>query len=319
MFNKDITKELYNKFLENNFSLEIQKYDKILENGKLSFDDAKKLLEKCVNKIKKENTIKKIDFEYLGFTDTVTTTYLVNLISIKNTNYGSEIIFTKEIKSENEIKDFLTSIFNIDEYPDFLYISSELEDKLKTFTIDINKYESVDITDLKNEFLEEYTETDYGFLKNNFTPIGYSYTAYVCDIETVYKNLNLITWYLRKFYESLLGTKDEYKVLGSVPNIIDNLPIITTTDELLSSTIAYANKTTKLEILNSDIEDKDKLILSAIYKNPNCYNYLPYNYQKDIDICKAAISTSIKILPSIVENGPLSEKEWKTIIMDNLR
>lgn len=318
MFNQNITKELFNRFVYCNYLLELQKYDKFLENEKLSFENAKKLLEKCVEELKNKKLIRKIDFEYLGFTDTVTTSYLVNLISIKNPNIASDLIFSQEIKNEESLKRFLSSIFSIDKYPDFFYISSELETQLRNFKVNMLEYKPIDIKDIKEEFLEEYTETDYGFLKNNFSPVGHSYTAYVCDIKMVYNNLSLITWYIRKFYESLLGTKDESKVLRSVPNIIDNLPIITTTDELLSSTIAYANKTTKLEILNSDIEDKYNLILSAISKNPNCYNYLPYNYQKDVNICKAAINASIKVFPSIVENGPLSENEWKVIIMDNL-
>ena len=52
MFNKNITKELFNRFVYCNYLLELQKYDKFLENEKLSFENAKKLLEKCVEELK---------------------------------------------------------------------------------------------------------------------------------------------------------------------------------------------------------------------------------------------------------------------------
>lgn len=290
-----------------------------LNEVKISFDESKELLEKCIEQLTSKKVSRKIDFDYYGFTDTITTTYDLDNLIVSEL-YNDEALFSKRIETQDEIKNFLNATSLLNEYPDFLYVHSELLNKLKDFDLDLSLFRDIDISNIIEEFQENYEEKDFGLIRNNYPCVGYSYTLYICNKEDVWYNLKLITWYLRNFYENLLKSsyEDKIKVIETIPNIIDNLPIIATSEDLLSCVIAFGDNLTRTKLLNDKTKDNTKLILDALIKNPNCYKFLPANYQNDMEICKCAIKNSISILPSVIENGPIKKSEWEKLIIEFL-
>ena len=135
-------------------------------------DNLKNFFEEIFNSLHSSNLTRKINIEYLGFTDGIETDFMLKHLSIKpfDGNKIEDTFFTQKITNIQDLNNFILSNCEniIDDLTFFQPISRiNLDDFNINFNSILNLNDS-NFNNIKIEFLTNFKEMSFGFYKKEF-------------------------------------------------------------------------------------------------------------------------------------------------------
>lgn len=282
----------------------------------LSYEEGMEYVEAALKEIHKNDVARKIEIDYLGFTDgNDNVDYLLNKITISPLESTHSIIFGKKINNIDDIKKFLNSCTYEYDFLENIMLSSKMLELLKDYKIEISSLDG-NIRSFKEKFDEQYEIIETGIKRNNYPCVGYDFTYFICNPEDVLYNFSIILDFVKKFKEYLLEKDILVQDIMISIDSIDELDIIITNKKLLAQAIAYNRKICKKLTLKNKIGDfnvKD-IILESFKYNPKCYLYIANEWKKTPEIYCTAIDYDLSLLNEIISVNEINEKAIKDAI-----
>ena len=285
-------------------------------DDELSYEEGMEYVEAALKEIHKNDVVRKIEIDYLGFTDgSDNVDYLLNKITISPLESTQSIIFGKKINNIDDIKKFLNSCTYEYDFLENIMLSSKMLELLKDYKIEISLLDGT-IRSFKEKFDEQYEIIEAGIKRNNYPCVGYDFTYFICNPEDVLYNFSIILDFVKKFKEYLLEKNILVQDIMTSIDSIDELDIIKTNKSLLAQAIAYNRKVCKYLTLKEKIGDfniKD-IILESFKYNPKCYLYIAKEWKKTSEVYCAVIDYDISLLNEIIAVNEIDEKAIKDAI-----
>lgn len=284
-------------------------------------DNLKNFFEEIFNSLHSSNLTRKINIEYLGFTDGIETDFMLKHLSIKpfDGNKIEDTFFTQKITNIQDLNNFIFSNCEniIDDLTFFQPISRiNLDDFNINFNSILNLNDS-NFNNIKIEFLTNFKEMSFGFYKKEFPPVGYEYSFKFCNKEIVFYNLKLIYNYIFLIYEQIIKTNsDYYKLLCTIPNLQKYFPIILNNIDALTPYFAYNKEFfINLNKNNTTSFKLEEIILKSLKYNSEIYKMLDNDLRQNKDICKELINLNINNILLISKYGIVDNNELKDYLL----
>lgn len=264
-----------------------------------------------------------IHLGYIGFRDgNGKTDKKVRSVSFMPAPSQIENGFIKEMKTIENILGFFNNI-NDSILPHFFqeFGKNISIDIAKTIELENLSEMNEDVLKIASDYLfDRMKEWEFGYYQDLSFGVGKTFYVVFCEKEIVKKNLITICKFMQEYCKKILKEQKHYRFLYGADSkmVLKLCPQILTDGKLTADFIANTKYRFVSDILETASLNKD-IILEALKQNPKCYNYLPEEYQMDIEICIEVLNLDFEMIHFVMIYGPINSDDWKQFCISYLK